>query len=176
MAGAEPLVPMANLAGRWGVTSNTVSRRLSFLGIKPIRQGNFRFITTEQLEVADALQQHILSGRPMEAFPRPEQQEEGGQVVRQVRDKSQVVRLAPEMAGFLAAIEASRPFDPLSRAKGLAEAADNRLVLTNEDLSSLLSQNVSRWRNGHQSYGYEFLRHQQGRQVLWTVKRIIGEV
>lgn len=175
MTGAEPLVPMADLAGRWGITSNTVSRRLSFLGIKPIRQGNFRFITPEQLEVADALQQHILSGKPMEAFPMPEQ-EEGRQVVRQVRDKPQVVRLAPEMAGFLAAIEASRPFDPLSRAKGLADAADNRLVLTNEDLSSLLSQNVSRWRNGHQSYGYEFLRHQQGRQVLWTVKRFIGEV
>lgn len=52
MSGAEPLVPMADLAGRWGITSNTVSRRLSFLGIKPIRQGNFRFITPEQLELA----------------------------------------------------------------------------------------------------------------------------
>jgi hypothetical protein len=62
------LIPMANLAARWGITANTVSRRLSLLGIKPIRQGNFRFVTAEQLAQGDELQQHILSGKPMELF------------------------------------------------------------------------------------------------------------
>jgi hypothetical protein len=62
------LIPMADLAARWGITANTVSRRLSLLGIKPIRQGNFRFVTAEQLVLGDELQQHILSGKPMELF------------------------------------------------------------------------------------------------------------
>ena len=63
-----PLAAMADLADRWGVTPNTVSRRLSFLGIKPIRQGNYRFLDAEQLALAEQFQQHILSGKPMEAF------------------------------------------------------------------------------------------------------------
>ena len=51
------LTPMADLAGRWGVTSNTVSRRLAFLGIKPTRQGNYRFLAAEQVVLADQLQE-----------------------------------------------------------------------------------------------------------------------
>ena len=65
---SNDLMPMADLANRWGITANTVSRRLRFLGIKPIRQGNYRFITAEQLALGDELQQHVLSGKPMELF------------------------------------------------------------------------------------------------------------
>lgn len=67
------LAAMADLAGRWGVTANTVSRRLSFLGIKPIRQGNYRFITADQLALGDELQQHVLSGKPMDWFDTSKQ-------------------------------------------------------------------------------------------------------
>ena len=41
-AEAEALVPMAELADRWAVTPNTVSRRLAFLGIKPIFEVDLR--------------------------------------------------------------------------------------------------------------------------------------
>ena len=67
-SGPSNLVPMTDLAGRWGVTPNTVSRRLSFLGIKPIRRGNFRFLTPEQLDLAEALHRHISIGKPMDEF------------------------------------------------------------------------------------------------------------
>ena len=53
------LTPMAELAGRWGVTANTVSRRLAFLGIKPERQGNLRFIPAGHLHIGDALNEHL---------------------------------------------------------------------------------------------------------------------
>lgn len=108
----------------------------------------------------------------MEAFPRPAQ-EEGGQVVRQVRDRPQVVGLVPEMAALVAAIQRATPADPLQRAKGLADAVERKLVLTNEDLSNLLGQSVSSWRDGREAYGYRFCRHNQGKQVLWTVKGAI---
>jgi hypothetical protein len=163
---------MADLATRWGVTPNTVSRRLGFLGIKPIRQGNFRFLTPEQLKLAEQLHQHILSGRPQESFPRQEQAE-GGQVVRHVPQVPQVAGHVPAeaMAALAAALQ---PADPLRRARGLAEAADRGLVLTNDDMAALLGQGVSSWRDGHQAYGYVFTRHKQGAQVLWTVARSIG--
>ena len=132
---AETLTPMADLAGRWGITANTVSRRLSFLGIKPIRQGNYRFITSEQLALADELQQHILSGKPQDTFPRLDQPE-GGLVARRVEAPAQVAGQVEQLAVLeaittkaiataLANTKAPRAkTDPLKRAKLLAEAAD----------------------------------------------------
>lgn len=171
---SEALTPMADLAARWGVTPNTVSRRLAFLGVKPIRQGNYRFLTVEQLELAERLHQHILSGKPQEAFPRTDQPE-GGQVVRQVRQPAQVAGQVEQVQQLAALMQAMQPQpDPLQRARGLREAADDGLVLTSADLAGLLGQGVSSWADGEQRYGYTFHRHQQGRQVLWTVERAIS--
>jgi hypothetical protein len=78
----DTLFPMADLAARWGVTPNTVSRRLAFLQIKPIRQGNYRFLTVEQLELANALHSHVLSGQPMETFPHSQQEGEAMAIAR----------------------------------------------------------------------------------------------
>jgi hypothetical protein len=64
----DDLIPMADLAGKWRVTANTVSRRLAFLGIKPIRQGNCRLLTPKQLDSAEALHRHIFAGMPMDQF------------------------------------------------------------------------------------------------------------
>ena len=162
---------MAELSSRWGVTPNTVSRRLAFLGIKPIRQGNFRFLTAEQLELAEQLHQHILSGKPQDAFPRPDQPE-GGQVVRRVA--ASVAPQVEQVQQLAALMQAMQPqVDPLQRARGLREAADDGLVLTSADLSALLGKGVSSWEDGTERFGYRFHRHQQGRQVLWTVERAI---
>jgi hypothetical protein len=174
---SETFTPMADLATKWGVTANTVSRRLAFLGIKPERQGNYRYITAEQLALADNLHSHILSGKPMEQFPRPDQPE-GGLVARQVRGGGQVAGQVEQVAALAAALAAAMPTppaDPLQRARGLAEAADSGLVLTTGDLAQLLGQGVGAWRDGHLAYGYQFNRHQQGRQVLWTVARVLGQ-
>ena len=75
------LVAMADLADRWGITANTVSRRLSFLNIKPIRQGNYRFITPEQLALGDDLQQHVLGGKPMDWFLADQDRDQWGKWV-----------------------------------------------------------------------------------------------
>jgi hypothetical protein len=66
---ANNLFPMADLAIRWGITSNTVSRRIAYLGIKPQRQGNFRYITNEQLAAGDELQSRVLSGKQPMGVP-----------------------------------------------------------------------------------------------------------
>ena len=78
------------------------------------------------------------------------------------------------MQQLAALVQAMQPqVDPLQRARGLREAADDGLVLTSADLSALLGQGVSSWDDGTERFGYRFHRHQQGRQVLWTVERAI---
>jgi 5-methylcytosine-specific restriction endonuclease McrA len=62
---------MSELASQWRVTPNTVSRRLAYLNIKPVRRGNFRFITAEEWQMANAFHHHISQGKPMEDFSRP---------------------------------------------------------------------------------------------------------
>jgi hypothetical protein len=173
---AEALTPMAELARKWAVTPNTVSRRLAFLGIRPKRDGNYRYITAEQLDLANKLHDHITASKPMEQFPRPDQPE-GGLVARQVRAEPQVVGQVEQMAALVTAMAKAipqAPVDPLQRARGLAEAADSGLVLTTGDLAQLLGQGVGAWRDGHHAYGYRFNRHKQGSQVLWTVTRALG--
>jgi hypothetical protein len=179
----EALTPMADLAGRWGVTPNTVSRRLAFLEVKPIRQGNYRFLTAEQLELAEALHHHILSGKPQESFPRPDQQD-GRLVARRVPAAGQVApQVATEQVAALvtamAQLMPSPVVDPLQRARGLAEAADNWLVLENSELKALGVVGVAgQTEQTVDAHGYRFHRHQPGGEktrVLWTVERLLGQ-
>jgi hypothetical protein len=65
------LTPMAELASRWGINSNTVSRRLSFLGVKPERQGNLRFISAEHLHMGDALNEHLNCCKTLASYKGP---------------------------------------------------------------------------------------------------------
>ena len=178
MADADTLTPMADLASRWGVTANTVSRRLAFLGLKPIRQGNLRFITAEQLSEGDALQDHIVSGKPMEAFPRVDQAE-GGLVARRVTPSAQVTGLVPadQLAGILAALAGQQqpPADPLRSARALAEAASLGVPLSSVELAGVLGMSaatVSSWADGHSPRpGFTLRRQKAGVGVWWLVER-----
>ena len=168
---------MADLAGRWGITANTVSRRLSFLGIKPIRQGNYRFITADQLALGDELQQHVLGGKPMDTFPRADQPE-GGLVARRVTPEAQVTPQVAALVAALSQVQQPAAVDPLQRARALADAADNALVLDNAELKALGVRGVAGAAADQEAHGYRFRRHQpkgEGTAVLWTVERVIGQ-
>jgi hypothetical protein len=173
----DTLTPMAELATRWGITANTVSRRLAFLGIKPERQGNLRYITAEQLAQGDALQGHIVSGKPMELFPRASQLE-GGLVARRVAGGGLVAGQVEQMAAMAAAMAAampSAPMDPLRRAKALAEAAELGVALSSLELAEVLGMSpatVSSWPDGHSPRpGFTLRREKAGAAVWWMVER-----
>ncbi|MCY2944976.1 MAG: hypothetical protein NT142_10670 [Planctomycetota bacterium] len=165
----DALVGFAGLATEWGITANTVSRRLAFLGIKPIRQGNFRFITADDKALADDLNQHILSGKPMDAFPR----KAGGEASTIVkRDKAQVAPQVADLVQALSFIHATQSSaDPLRRAKALAEAADLSLVLGTDELVALGVKGVEGFADGDCAYGYAFAKHHQRGRTLWTISR-----
>jgi hypothetical protein len=170
--GTDALVGFAGLANEWGVTANTVSRRLAFLGIKPIRQGNFRYITADDKALADELNQHILSGKPMDAFPR-KADGEASTIVK--RDKGLVAPQVADLVQALSFIQTTQPVaDPFRRAKALAEAADNCLVLTADELAAVGVKGIGAFVDGDVAFGYRFHRHHQRGRVLWTVERALN--
>lgn len=168
-----------DLEKRWGISRNGLKARARALGVDLIRVSST--LTTWPgafIELGERLHDHLQSGQPMGTFPglKPAAGD-GSATAVTAADATAIVRSpGSELAVLVAAIReaSSAPAaDPLLRARGLAEAADNALVLTTTDLAALLGQGVMSWRSGHEAYGYRFERHHQGRQVLWTVARAI---
>ena len=165
----QPDISIAELEKRWGISRNALKARAKALGIELQRKGPTLTVWPgDRIADGDRLDEHCKAGGALASFP--------GAVGRHlavtsqgVTDSSQLAVLAAALAGAMP----SPPADPLQRARGLAETADAGLVLTATDLGALLGHGVASWRDGHLAYGYRFNRHQQGRQVLWTVTRAV---
>ena len=176
----EALFPMAELATRWGVTPNTVSRRLAFLRIKPVRQGNFRFLTAEEVDLGDALQEHIIKGKPMEAFVVPgDDERESFPIVRRQKEQKELQQaMAADQTALVAALVAKLqpPADPLLQARRLKEAADLGVWLSNAELASVLGMAESTLRDKSHDYsprpGFQLEKRQEkpGSPVWWRVR------
>ena len=179
MDDAESLVSQAQLARRWGVTPRTVSRRLMFLGITPLRRGRCRCLTMEQAALAERFHRHLNQGKDsssfschgyaLEAQVVPAQQPAPGIPSHEIDVAPQ--QLATMATAFLAQLVPSPQADPLQRARVLAEAADAGLVLTTKELTAVLGHGITGWRHSRDDYGFHFTRHKQQGKVLWTVER-----
>ncbi|WP_143594063.1 hypothetical protein [Synechococcus sp. BO 8801] len=173
-------VSIRDLEQRWGISRNGLKARARALGVDLIRVSST--LTTWPgafIELGERLHDHLQSGQPMGTFPGLKPGPVDGSATAATPADSMAIVKPPgsDLAALVGAIReaASGPgSDPLLRARGLAEAADNALVLTTTDLAALLGQGVTSWRSGHEAYGYRFERHHQGRQVLWTVARAIA--
>lgn len=180
---AELVTPdesIADLEKRWGISRNALKARAKALGVELIRKGPTLTVWPgDSIAEADRLDAHLKAGGAMAAFPGCAGSD-GSQAAVTPHGGSDsrlaVSSKTDQLAMLAAAMAAAMPqpaADPLQRARGLREAADDALVLTSQDLAGLLGQGVSSWADGEQRYGYTFHRHQQGRQVLWTVSRAI---
>lgn len=172
----DTLFPMAELAQRWAVTPNTVSRRLAFLGIKPIRQGNYRFLTSDQYELATALHDHVQKGQPMETFPRPQEGE--GEATTLVRRTVRSDHADPTMALVAAmAAKLTPPPDPLQQARRLKEAAELAVWLSNAEMAAVLGVSTTTLEDKSHDYsprpGITLERHQEGKgkPIWWRVRQ-----
>lgn len=173
---AESLVSQAELARRWGVTSRTVKRRLGFLGITTLRRGRCRCLTMEQLALAERFHQHLSQGKDSSSFNIQDHEALETQVIPAQQPTAPISNhdLAPQHLTALATAllaQLAPSADPLQRARGLAEAADARLVLTSKELAEVLGHGIAGWRNSRDDYGFHFTRHKQQGKVLWTVER-----
>lgn len=170
----QPDQSIADLERRWGISRNALKARARALGVELIRKGPTLTVWPgDRIADGDRLDAHCKGGGALATFNGAVAVTPHGGSDSQLAVTSQDGSQLAVLAAAVAAALPPPPADPLQRARGLAEAADAGLVLTGTDLSALLGHGVTSWRDGHHAYGYRFQRHQQGRQVLWTVARAI---
>lgn len=168
-------ISIRELEDRWGLSRNGLKARAKALGVELQRVSST--CTTwpgAYIELGERLHEHLASGQPMGTFPGLKPADTDGTATASTAlSKAPATDLAALVTAITEAAVPAAPADPLARARGLAEAADNGLVLTTGDLTALLGQGVGAWKDGHLAYGYRFQRHKQGSQVLWTVNRAV---
>lgn len=168
---------LRDLEQRWGLSRNGLKARARALGVELRRVSSTLTVWPgEFVELGDQLDAHIKAGKPMATFPGLAPA--GSAITKAAPTKP----AAPSLADAAAA-DALRAFyglsvagaDPLKRARGLAEAADNGLVLTSDELAALGVKGVDGFSDGDHAYGYCFRKHHQRNRTLWTVERTIGK-
>jgi hypothetical protein len=128
----------------------------------------------EFVELGDRLDEHVSSGKPMGTFPglSPDRTAGTATTTTSIAKRDDAALIAA-VAAAMAQAAPPPPDDPLRRARGLAEAADNGLVLTTDDLVALGVKGVDGFADGDEAYGYVFHRHRQRNRALWSIERAI---
>jgi hypothetical protein len=172
-------VPIRELEARWGITRNALKSRAAALGVELVRVSSTdtRW-PVAFVDLADDLHEHLQRGGTLKDFPGSKASVTGSSGAISATKKPSgaaaedlALALAKAMGNTLSLPTA----DPLRRAKALAEAADNALVLTSDELSAIGVRGVDGFADGDLAYGYAFSKHQQRNRVLWTVERVIGK-
>ena len=172
-------VPIRELEARWGITRNALKSRAAALGVVLVRvsstdtrwPGAF-------VDLGDDLHEHLQQGGTLKDFPGSKASVTGGSGAITATKKASGAAaedLALALAKAMGNTISLPATDPLRRAKALAEAADNALVLTSDELSAIGVRGVDGFADGDLAYGYAFSKHQQRNRVLWTVERVIGK-
>lgn len=174
-----PGIPLPDLEQRWGLSRNGLKARARALGVQLERVSSTCTLWPgDFVDLGDRLDEHIKAGKPMATFPglAPADNASSGAITKTPPAQSEA--LATAIAQAIAATTISLPghaaADPLKRARALAEAADNGLVVTTDELVALGVKGIDGFADGDEAFGYRFSKHQQRNRTLWTVERIIG--
>ncbi len=179
--------PVAQLPSRYGVARSVVYSRLSALKIEPSKRKNKAYITNEQLQLLDELNEHLKrKGATVAEFQaiaglgdKPAQTEP----IRlsdstQDRQTGQLTTLdSLASLGFLAEAIATRitpPAQRLNHLRELEEACQNRWLLSTSDLSALLklSPRTINRQQSFERYGFIFNRAgRNGTEIAWKVNK-----
>lgn len=165
-----PNISLRELEQRWGLSRNGLKARAKALGVDLLRVSSTLTVWPgDYIDLGDRLDEHLKSGQPMGTFP-------GIAPSSASTASSSLARSASDEAAIIAKTIAACSFslpaaDPLRRAKALAEAADNALVLTTDELVALGVKGIASFANGDLAYGYCFIKHEQRNRVLWMVER-----
>jgi hypothetical protein len=168
----QPDVSIRELEERWCLSRNGLKARARALGVDLIRKTSTLTVWPgDFVELGDRLHEHISSGKPLATFPGLAPDRISTSTSQSIAKQDDALIAA--MAAAMAQVASAPPEDPLRRAKGLAEAADNGLVLTTDDLVALGVKGVDGFSDGDLAYGYVFSRHRQRNRTLWTIERAI---
>ena len=171
-------------AERYGCENNysTFHNRMVKLGIKPERRGRQSFLSQEQIQLLDRLDEHLRTGGTFGNFIIEE-----GATVPMPKNSSSMELVASsghsivstgsigdiEIVAALQAV-ASANYDILTPQKRLKEAAEDGFVLTTEQVSRIVGlshSTVSSWKTGTRKLGFHFHKEHEGSSVVWKVSR-----
>jgi len=171
-------------AERYGCENNysTFHNRMVKLGIKPERRGRQSFLSQEQIQLLDRLDEHLRNGGTFGNFII----EEGATIP--MKKKTSSVELVTsnshsivstgsignmELVSALQAV-ANANYDVLTPQKRLKEAAEEGFALTTEQVSRIVGlshSTVSSWKTGTRKLGFHFHKEHEGASVVWRVAR-----
>ena len=171
-------------AERYGCENNysTFHNRMVKLGIKPERRGRQSFLSQEQIQLLDRLDEHLRTGGTFGNFIIEE-----GATIPMPKNSSSMELVASnshsivstgsigdmEIVAALQAV-ASANYDVLTPQKRLKEAAEDGFVLTTEQVSRIVGlshSTVSSWKTGTRKLGFLFHKEHEGSSVVWKVSR-----
>lgn len=147
MADIDPY-PVSELFARYGKSRDVVYKRLNGLKIRPhkLDKGNQSYITLEELQLMDALHQHVQSGGELSDFvvrlsavESDSDEREGfgeSDIVRQLSNQSidQFLELAQAIALLI------RPTDRFSSYEQLERFARNGWLIQSRELRELIGR------------------------------------
>lgn len=171
-------------AERYGCENNysTFHNRMVKLGIKPERRGRQSFLSQQQIQLLDRLDEYLRTGGTFGNFIIEE-----GATVPMPKNSSSMELVASsghsivstgsigdiEIVAALQAV-ASANYDILTPQKRLKEAAEDGFVLTTEQVSRIVGlshSTVSSWKTGTRKLGFHFHKEHEGSSVVWKVSR-----
>jgi hypothetical protein len=171
-------------AERYGCEKNysTFHNRMVKLGIKPERRGRQSFLSQQQIQLLDRLDEHLRTGGTFGNFIIEE-----GATVPMPKNSSSMELVASsghsivstgsigdiEIVAALQAV-ASANYDILTPQKRLKEAAEDGFVLTTEQVSRIVGlshSTVSSWKTGTRKLGFHFHKEHEVSSVVWKVIR-----
>jgi len=171
-------------AERYGCENNysTFHNRMVKLGIKPERRGRQSFLSQQQIQLLDRLDEHLRTGGTFGNFII----EEGATIpmpknapsMELVASKSHSIVSTGSIGDMelVAALQAvaNANYDVLTPQKRLKEAAEDGFVLTTEQVSRIVGlshSTVSSWKTGTRKLGFHFHKEHEGSSVVWRVSR-----
>ena len=171
-------------AERYGCENNysTFHNRMVKLGIKPERRGRQSFLIQHQIQLLDRLDEHLRTGGTFGNFVIEE-----GATIPMAKTSSSMELVSSnshsiastgsigntEIVTALQTI-ANANYDILTPQKRLKEAADDRFVLTTEQISKIVGlshSTISSWKTGTRKLGFLFQKEHEGSSVVWRVSR-----
>ena len=152
------------------------------LGIKPERRGRQSFLIQHQIQLLDRLDEHLRTGGTFGNFVIEE-----GATIPMAKTSSSMELVSSnshsiastgsigntEIVTALQTI-ANANYDILTPQKRLKEAADDRFVLTTEQISKIVGlshSTISSWKTGTRKLGFLFQKEHEGSSVVWRVSR-----
>lgn len=162
-----PDLTLQDCCDRWSVSSrNSVKARAAALGVELRRESSTRTVwPREDVPLGDELHDHLQVGGTLRDFPGALPQQPKPTAPREsalTAAGGSSDALAVALLQFLQQQAPAAPApDPLARARGMAQAADERLPLTTPELAELVGldpDEVARLKAGATLYGFRLNR------------------